>query len=80
MTQDVSPGRTGNTRECYGNHPRPTRFSLRLPIAYNPRTIHSKPDLLVYLVTVPNGTQVERKFSHTLYRPYVNEAQLRPCV
>jgi hypothetical protein len=27
------------TRECYCNHPRPTRFSLRPPIAYNPRII-----------------------------------------
>src|ERR1700722_14768558 len=41
-TTENDPGRqswvNSTTRECYGNHPRPTRFSLRPPIAYNPRT------------------------------------------
>src|ERR1700683_626437 len=42
-TTENEPGRQSwvnwTTRECYGNHPRPTRFSPRPPIAYNPRII-----------------------------------------
>jgi hypothetical protein len=42
-TAENAPGRQSwvnlTTRECSGNHPRPTQFSLRPPIAYNPRII-----------------------------------------
>jgi hypothetical protein len=64
MTQDVSPGCTWTTRECYGKSPKPTRFSLRPPLEYNPRTPNQLCSLILDspLKMKPWGTSTSEMF------------------
>src|ERR1700689_5571140 len=61
MSVQREPGPDVN---AVGDHPRPTPFSLRPPIAHNPRTTCTpKRDLLVNLDSPELGEQLSRKLS-----------------
>ncbi len=77
MTQDVSPGCTENTRECYGNHPRPTRTDDAATQAFTARTVFEcqSPDAVSKMFDLQSMLPGLLLFTRRLVAPRLDHAR-----